>query len=204
MLNNNSLFNKQEIKTQVSIVLNIIDDFSGGKPQGNIRLILQDENFNIVNVNAIKNLSGFYVFTDLEPGKYNVIVLSENYLDAQNEVITMEDKQQKNINSVDIHLKPNSRYPFLNNTTLIRGTVYDKNGAGINKALVTIEEMNFTAYTDEKGQFLVYFNDFSSFVDDKGIYIMDVIINFELVSAKLSRSVRAMYGKTIFCEVTAI
>lgn len=203
MLNKNSLLVKQEINSRVSIVLNVVDDFSDEKPLGNIRLILQDENFNIVNVNAIKNLSGLYVYTDLEPGRYFVRVLNEYYIDAQNEVIVTDYTEKEKIKPVDIYLKPNSRYPFRNNATLIGGKVCNKNGAGINKVPLTIQEMNFSSYTDEDGRFVVYFKDFSGFAEDKGIYLMDVLLNFEFEGTKLSSSVEAVYGKTVFCEVIA-
>lgn len=61
--------------------------------------------------------------------------------------------------AVSILLKPLPYYPFPNNATLVRGVIFDSNKKPVNKATVNVTDHEIEAQSDEKGEFVLYFNE---------------------------------------------
>ena len=108
--------------TTLSLAVRLVDDYAATSDLvGNVTVFLTEN-----NKAAIKNLSGYYIFTDLPTAMYELNIASDYYLD-QKIVVSAGDPH----NAVKrINLIPTSVYPFLTNATLIRGLVVGQ-GAGV-------------------------------------------------------------------------
>jgi hypothetical protein len=67
-------YNGDTITTTLSLVISLIDDFTKKEASGHLKVIINEG-----NINPIKNLSGYYVFTGLADGICTVKVASELY-----------------------------------------------------------------------------------------------------------------------------
>jgi len=80
--------------TSLSLLIRMIDDYSGKESIGNINVMIQEG-----NNRAIKNPSGYYFFNDLPGGNYIVSIESEYYFPEKKPVDTSR------IEDLDIHLE---------------------------------------------------------------------------------------------------
>lgn len=62
------------IKTTLSLAISLLDDFTKKEATGRLKVIINEG-----NINPIRNLSGYYVFTDLADGICTVKIVSELY-----------------------------------------------------------------------------------------------------------------------------
>ncbi|PWV95666.1 hypothetical protein DFQ01_1259 [Paenibacillus cellulosilyticus] len=105
--------------TRVSAAIKLSDSTTVGKPPiGAVRLQLSPTGPERA---PIRNLSGWYVYTDLPKGVYNVVVVSDYYLDA--EISFVVDSAIETTPTIEVALLPNSSYPFPSDMTRIRGAV---------------------------------------------------------------------------------
>src|SRR5574337_81514 len=102
--------------TNLSLAVWLIDDFTKKEPIGHIKVELKEK-----DGEAVRNLSGYYLFNDLAAGNYTVSVESDVYF-AEEKVVNMPLPDPKNP-VVEIVLKPRPAYPFPDNATLVRGLV---------------------------------------------------------------------------------
>lgn len=137
---------KMRLNAKVSLAVQLVDDyFINDLPEGEVKVYLKQ-----IPSYPIKNLSGYYVFTDLPDGVYTVCVVSENYF------YTERDVELNSLNPYEplirIILKPNIRYPFPASATLVRAIVRDRDenpvpGARVRSTLKT----GFAARVSLKG-----------------------------------------------------
>ena len=80
--------------TSLSLLVWIIDDYSGKESIGNINVMIQEG-----NNKAVKNPSGYYFFNDLAGGNYTVNIESEYYFPEKKSVDTSR------IKDLDINLE---------------------------------------------------------------------------------------------------
>lgn len=66
--------NGETITTNLSLAISLIDDFTKREAIGHLKVMIKEG-----NINPIKNLSGYYIFTDLADGIYTVKIVSEFY-----------------------------------------------------------------------------------------------------------------------------
>lgn len=159
----------ENLKTNLSIAIFLIDDYSKKRPLGRVRVSIKDKTYN-----ATKNPSGYYIFLSLPPNKYTIQVSSDFYFYHNTQKIdvihpdpaeTKEDfikRAQK-----EIVLKPNPTYPFPDKTTLIRGIVQDQNEKPVQDAILKITEKNFETKTNENGEYVIYFKS----LEEKKIHV---------------------------------
>lgn len=147
----------QEIVTKVSLAVILHDDFASDKqPIGRIEVSLKEH-----DRQAIRNLSGYYIFTDVENGDYTVQVTSDYYFDEEKEV-TVSDSDTPDLEELieEITLKPVPFYPFSPGTTLIKGMVKKEEDEEVNPVsgtTVKVLEKDIQNQTTEKGEFVLYF-----------------------------------------------
>lgn len=110
--------------TRLSLAVRIIDDFTEKEPLGSVSVTIKNQ-----EVRAVKNLSGYYLFTNLSVGMYKVEVQSEFYL-PEARIVNINDLDPLNP-VITITLIPNSTYPFPAGVTLIRGIVHDLEGEAV-------------------------------------------------------------------------
>lgn len=67
-------YNGDVITTNLSLAISLIDDFTKKEATGHLKVIINEG-----NINPIKNLSGYYIFTNLADGIYTVNIASELY-----------------------------------------------------------------------------------------------------------------------------
>jgi hypothetical protein len=171
----------EEIITTLSLAVSLHDDFASNRgPIGRIKVSLQEE-----ERQAIHNLSGYYLFTDVEAGDYTIQVNSEHYFDAEKEV-TLPLPDPKNP-VVDITLNPIPSYPFPPGATLIKGVVKNSEEQPVSEATVTVLSPEMANQTTEKGEFALYFT---------GLTEEDVI------KVNNKRFVRGNGDQTLTLEVT--
>jgi hypothetical protein len=106
---------------------------------------------------AIRNLSGYYVFTDLKNGHYTIQVTSDHYFDEAREVDLLQnsdDPRQADL-VTGIVLKPLPSYPFPPGTTLVKGMIKNEQGQPISGAMVV--GRGAQSWTTERGEFVLYF-----------------------------------------------
>ncbi|PKM81998.1 MAG: hypothetical protein CVU89_06570 [Firmicutes bacterium HGW-Firmicutes-14] len=124
----------EKLYSRVSFAVRLTDDYTSGRPAGCPKVYLQDR-----DVRVVKNLSGYYVFSDLAPGIYTLGVKSEYYLDEEAEVNTGDLDPKSPV--VNISIRPGNAYPFPAGATLVRAVVLDSSGQPARGAGITAEIM---------------------------------------------------------------
>ncbi|WP_343834740.1 hypothetical protein [Bacillus horti] len=120
-------------QTRCSIVVQLIDAYTGGTPVGNDAVIYLEGS----RQRPIQKDQGTYVFTDLPTGTYNITIQSEYYMPARKEVIVEQHSENKNAYSVThIVLFPTPAYPVHQGATILRAMLRDSNGAPLSGVLV--------------------------------------------------------------------
>ncbi len=104
------------ITTNLSVAIWLVDDYTKREPIGNINVRIME-----ISRKAVKNPSGYYVFNDLETGKYTVVIESDFYF-VQKNVVSIPHQDQK-MPVVEITLIPKPSYPFPGNATVVRGVI---------------------------------------------------------------------------------
>jgi len=146
------------ITTRLSFAIWLIDDYTKGKPIGRIQVGIKE-----TGKKAIGNLNGYYCFTDLEVGNYNVNIRSDLYFPEERTVNTSSFPDPKNP-VLEIALKPGPVYPFPENATLLRGVVRDIINVNepIRNAKVRVIDKSVETVTDEQGNFVLYFREINN------------------------------------------
>lgn len=136
-------------KTLLSLAICFIDDFTGKEIVGKVKAVINEG-----NLEAIKNLSGYYIFINLETDNFTVQTKSELYFPTENKVDSSSIDPNNPV--FIIRLKPKPEYPFPDNATLFRGLVISSLDEPIEGARIVVEEKNIETITDSKGEFVVY------------------------------------------------
>ena len=79
------------ISTKISLAIWLIDDSTKVLPVGDISVMIKEG-----NIKAIKNQSGYYVFTYLADNNYTVLIESEFYL-IKEETVSLDPDPVKEI-----------------------------------------------------------------------------------------------------------
>ncbi|MCC7577325.1 MAG: hypothetical protein KK926_10890 [Methanomethylovorans sp.] len=138
------------ITTTLSFAVQLIDDFTNKEPIGSIQVKVKE-----TDKKAMKNTSGYYLFTDLKAGTYTVRVDSDLYFSEEMTVDISSFPDQKNPIS-EIILIPRPVYPFSQNATLIRGVVRDAAKAPVKGAQLRVIGRDMETISDENGSFVFY------------------------------------------------
>lgn len=169
----------------------MIDDYTKGKPVGNIRVEIKE-----TSKKAFRNLSGYYCFTGLEVGSYTVSIKPELYFpeeiivnmsvfsDPNNPVVEVNSKPE-------VAIKPSPRYPFPANATLVRGLIESGSGKPVAGLKVRVKGKDIENLTDSRGEFVLYFKNVIKTED------VILIINEETDE----HSITVEEGKTIFSKI---
>jgi hypothetical protein len=121
-----------KINTRVSLVVCTIDDYTAlPRSGGNISVRLEGMTWKI----PVRKPGGYYIFTDLPEGLYNVKVYSDVYMEEAT-AINIAELDPKNP-VIYVTLKPRVYYPFSEGATLIRLSLRDGNGLAVPDAPVT-------------------------------------------------------------------
>jgi len=148
------VFNKRQIGRGVVLVVKLTDRFTGGQPFGEVELFIKDS-----RINPIKNLSNFFVYTQLPEDEFTIIVETQYY---NHEEITLTPGAVAQLDPTDpvieVKLEPLPSYPFPSNATLIRGMVVDKENNAVPRAEVEIDGKEGEMHTTHRGEFVLFFN----------------------------------------------
>jgi hypothetical protein len=136
------------IKTTLTFAIWLTDEVTQQGPVGSVKVIIKGG-----NRTAVRNLSGYFLFTDLTPGTYTVRVESEFYFPAEQTVDTTSLNPKQPV--AGIVLKPTPSYPFPGSATLLRGVV--TNGTPLPDAKVSVTGKTITTVTNERGEFILFF-----------------------------------------------
>lgn len=136
------------VSTNLSFAVWLTDEYTRREPVGDIKVMIKQG-----DMQAIKNLSGYYLFTDLIAGNYDVVITSDFYFPEETtvDISSLDPKEPV----VEIVLKPKPAYPFPANATLVRGLV--KNTGPLINAQVKVIGKPIETITDERGEFVLYF-----------------------------------------------
>lgn len=143
----------------LSFAVWVVDDYTQKEPMGEVRVMLNGKK--ITTVKALKNLSGYHIFSGLPEGTYTLSVKSEFYFSEERIVDTTSFRDPKEP-VVEIILKPKPLYPFPDRATLIRGLLAPEPNllAGITiKAISKSTGREILGIPDEKGEFVLYFRE---------------------------------------------
>jgi hypothetical protein len=148
------LFRGRKIGRRVTLVVRVTDRFTGGQPFGDVEVYIKDS-----RITPIKNLSNFYVYTQLPAGDFTIKVETQYYIDDEI-MLTPDGVAQLDPKDpvIDVKLVPLPSYPFPSNATLIRGMVLDKNNDAVPGAAVEIAGKEGETLTTHRGEFVLYFN----------------------------------------------
>jgi hypothetical protein len=167
------------ISTTLSLAVWLNDDYEKAqRPFGNIKVNIKEG-----DIKAVKNLSGYYLFSDLTHGNYTIVTESDFYFSEETPVNTSLLDPKNPV--VEIALKPKPAYPFPSYATLARGLVSD--GSPVVDAEVTVVGKTIETLTDEKGEFILYF---------KGIEMENITIEIKKGSDTKSVNTTIEEGKT--------
>jgi len=136
------------ITSNLAFAVLLIDEFTQQGPAGHIVVKLKGR-----GAKAIKNPSGYFLFTDLPSGTYTASVESDYFFPVE-ETVDMSVLDAKNP-VVQIVLKPNPGYPFPAGATLLRGVI--TNAAPVEGADVSVTGKTITTVTDKRGEFILHF-----------------------------------------------
>ncbi|NOV01628.1 DUF2012 domain-containing protein [Paenibacillus planticolens] len=124
-----------QLKTRVSLVVCVIDAITSQAPLGNTTAVSLEG----TRSKAISKSNGSYIFNDLPPGEYRLIVQSEYYFQEQTLITVGND------NFIEVvQLKPLPSYPFSQGVGLIRLMLQDAAGVPVRNA-----ELKATLLTEE-------------------------------------------------------
>lgn len=137
-----------KITTVLSLAVRLIDDFSGKETIGNVKVTIKEG-----DRKAFRNISGYYLFNDMNPGNYNVVAESDHYFSEETAVNIPQPDPKNPV--MGVSLKPKPSYPFPGNANLVRGLVSD--GGPVVDADVSVVGKTIETKTDEKGEFVLYF-----------------------------------------------
>lgn len=161
----------------LSFAVWLIDDYTQKEPLGKVRVSLKEE-----NIKAVKNLSGYYTFSNLSDGGYTLIVDPELYFPEERIIDTsLYSKLKEPV--LEILLRPRPLYPFPERATLLRGMLdsgsLPKTGLKLKltpKKAPKKADLEVEGTPDEKGEFVLYFrgnvkgkNDFILWIKSRGI-----------------------------------
>lgn len=140
----------QTVTTKLSMAVSLIDDYTGKRPTGWVKVFLEGE-----DLKSIKNPGGYYLFINLPGNEYQVHVEAEHYFN-EDKTVKLSDLDPLNP-VVQVKLNPRPSYPFPSGTTLIRGMVCDVDENPVPGVKVEVLEKNVINITTEKGEFVLYF-----------------------------------------------
>lgn len=134
----------------LSLIVDLKDHFTGGKPVGDIKVVLENH-----TIKTAKNLSGYYLFFKVPVGAFHIRFQSEYYFTWEADVNIPEPVPGKEHPVKTVTLQPKPCYPFPSGTTLIRGMVTDAQGNFL--AGVGVEGAQVPAVTTSRGEFACYY-----------------------------------------------
>jgi hypothetical protein len=125
---------------------------------------------------AVRNISGYYIFLNLEADTYTVNVETDYYLTKEFDVIIpsyssppggLIPSDDEDVQLMDyrgalvatVNLRPNPTYPFPGRSNLIRGIVYDAARTPVPDAVVSVLGKPIQNKTTKKGEFVLYFTE---------------------------------------------
>lgn len=133
---------------RLSLAVSLKDGYTRGRPLGEVKIILDG------HVKPVLNPSGYYTFLNIPAGSYQIVVVSENYLDER----IMVDIVDGPFALKEISLTPRTCYPFPPGATLVRGSLKDFRGSVSGAVLKgSLLESSFSGRTDERGEFVLFF-----------------------------------------------
>jgi len=168
-------FPDQIISYKLSFAVFLLDDYTGKKPIGRIKVSLEG-----VDGKSVRNRSGYYLFLNLTGVELRIRVTADYYF-SETIPLKLSDLDPEHP-VVDIMLKPTPFYPFPSGTTLIRGMARDRNNKPVPGARVKIPTKGISARTTDRGEFVLYL---------KGIKEEDIIDK---------KFIKGYSGKTIRLE----
>lgn len=114
-----------KINTRVSLVVLITDDYTAeARSGGNINVFIKNH-----PQRPIRKTGGYYVFTNLPPDTFDVVVQSDVYLEET--VPVSPGKLYPADPVLHLSLKPGPFYPFPAGSSIIRAAVRDAGGSGV-------------------------------------------------------------------------
>ena len=113
------------LKTRVSLVVCVIDAMTSQTPLGNTTTVFIEG----TRSKAISKSNGSYIFNDLPPGEYRIMVSNEHYFHEQTLITIGTD----NLIEV-VQLKPLPSYPFPQGAGRHRAMLQDAAGAPVRNA----------------------------------------------------------------------
>ena len=135
---------------KLSLAINLLDDYTSREVVNNLDVSIKDS-----NVKAIRNPSGYYLFSDLPDDNYTVQVNGGEYYFDEEEAVRSDGLDQLNP-VIDITLSPAPSYHFPSTATLIRGHLKDSKGRGISGAVLRIKGRDAKTRINDKGEFAIY------------------------------------------------
>lgn len=148
------LYSERELIRETALVVILTDRFSGGPPTPEAAVYIRDSRYQ-----AIRNLTGYYVFTRIPRYEtFNIYVTCPGFF-PQKRTLTAGDVALLDPKSpvVKLTLEPMPSYPFPGGATLIRGMVRDGDGRPVPGARVETEGGTTGALTTHKGEFALFF-----------------------------------------------
>ena len=85
-------------KITASLIIKLIDNNTGKEPIGRIEVVIRKEEIKRVkDIRSVKNLSGYFVFTNLDDWEYPVHIESEYYLPVKKSIDMVTMKTLENL-----------------------------------------------------------------------------------------------------------
>lgn len=137
----------ETLRTRLSLAVRLRDDFTDQDARGAIAVTAGGRH------PASRNLSGYYLFLDLDAGPTTVDVASDQYLPATRAAsLPLPDPLDPVIEEI---LLPRWTYAFPAGTTRVTGVVKDAAAAGV--AGAALSGVGRPTRTDADGRFVAYF-----------------------------------------------
>jgi hypothetical protein len=165
-----------------------IDDLMNQRPIGKVRIQLLE-----IGLDGMVNEDGYFVFLNIADRlpKNNTIVITSFEKYYRDMIFTVSKDKLIKQHVITTKLFPSSSYPFSRDETLIRGLVTTDVDLGdgniisspVRGAKVKIFERGIESVTDERGEYVIYFNSLSKEdLDYEEKFInMDFDTKFDLV-----------------------
>lgn len=173
------------LSTNLTLAVWLVDDFTMREPLGPIRVMIKEG-----DINAFRNLGGYYLFTDMAAGNYTVGIESDLYYTGEKTVDTSVLDPKNPV--VPVVMKPKTAYPFPAYATLVRGIVV--NAGPVAGAEVKVSGKPNETVTDDRGEFVLYF---------KGIKKEDITIEIKKDGNTKNVNITVEEGKSVSTGIIA-
>jgi hypothetical protein len=144
---------EESIEWSPSLVIELIDGFTGNQPIGKVRIEFENDKEIRPKKKPVITPSGLYCFNNIQPGNYTLLINSDYYFHEKRKDILIESDEDEAVATKPkkemFTLIPNSNYPFPEGMPLFIGKVRSNEGP-IPGVSVEADILDFVCFAEQE------------------------------------------------------